>query len=56
VGLASAFPSAPCTDNTKRFCKNGVFNLDFDYEFMEGNVPLGMLAAFFIETSTTSSN
>lgn len=23
---------------------------------MEGNVPLGMLAAFFIETSTTSSN
>jgi len=49
-----AFPTPSCT-GTSRFCQGGSFYLDYDYMFMEGNVPLGMLAVFFIEKTTFSS-
>ena len=54
MGHASAFPNPSCT-GTSRFCQGGQFYLDYDYMFMEGNVPLGMLAVFFMEKTTFST-
>ena len=56
VGLVEPLPSTSCSAASTRYCVGSVFKPDFDYQYMEGNVPLGMLAVFFIETSSTAAN
>jgi hypothetical protein len=55
LGLVEPVPTATCS-GTARFCVGNVFTPDFDYQYMEGNVPLGMLAVFFIEKTTTPAS
>jgi len=51
VGLVQTVPSLSCSAGSKRFCRSGQFYPDYDYRYIEGSVPLGMLAVFYIENS-----
>lgn len=42
----------PCADNSKRFCKNGVFSPEYHYEFFEGSVPISQTGLIMKEYSS----
>lgn len=47
------FSSAlPCSDSTKRYCRDGEFHTEMGYEFFEGMVPISQTGVVMKEYSS----